>query len=119
VRTTGTDAIVSLGVAGEQTASLPPGDSAGTITLARATTNLRLRRDLTPRVSVTSETTYQPALTDSDDYTILSINALKMRLARFAALTLTFRDNYDNRAVARGARVNNDGELLVGLLTTF
>lgn len=35
------------------------------------------------------------------------------------ALTLTLRENYDNRAVARGARVNDDGELLVGLLITF
>jgi hypothetical protein len=119
VRTTATDAIFSVGVAGEQTISLPPGDSAGATTLARATTNLRLRRDFTPRVTFTSETSYQPALTTGNDYTILSINALKMRLARFAALTLTFRDNYDSRAVARGARVNNDGELLLGLLTTF
>jgi len=119
VRTTASDAIVSVGVSGEQTVSLPPGDSAGATTLARATTSLRLRRDFTPRVTFTSETSYQPALTTGNDYTILSINALKMRIARFAALTLTFRDNYDSRAVTRGARVNNDGELLIGLLTTF
>lgn len=119
VRTTATDAIVSAGVLAERTVALPPGDTLGAETLARATTSLRLRRDLSSRVSVTSETTYQPALTAGNDYTILSISALKMRLARFAALTLTFRDNYDSRAAARGARVNNDGELLVGLLTTF
>ena len=119
VRTTGTDAIVSIGIAAERTAALPPGDSLGVETLARGSTTFRLRRDLSSRVTVTSETAYQPALTVGDDYTILSINTLKMRLARFAALTLTFRDNYDNRAVARGARVNNDVELLVGLLTTF
>ncbi|MEX2154475.1 MAG: DUF481 domain-containing protein [Gemmatimonadaceae bacterium] len=118
-RTTGTDAILSAGVAGERTSAIPPGDSLGVETLARAITSLRLRRDLTSRVTVTNETTYQPALTSGNDYTILSISALKMRLARFAALTLTFRDNYDSRAVLRGARVNNDGELLVGLLTTF
>lgn len=119
VRTTATDAIFSAGVAGERTEAMPPGDSLGAKTLARATTSLRLRRDLSPRVTVTSETTYQPSITTGNDYTVLSINTLKMRLARFAALTLTFRDNYDNQAVARGARVNNDGELLVGLLTTF
>jgi hypothetical protein len=119
VRTTATDAIFSIGVAGERTEALPPGDTAEAKTLARGTSSFRLRRDLTPRLTITSETTYQPALTESDDFTILSINALKIRLARFAALTVTFRDNYDNQAVTRGARVNNDGELLVGLLTSF
>lgn len=119
VRTTATDAIFSIGVAGERTEALPPGDTAEAKTLARGTSSFRLRRDLTSRLTVTSETTYQPALTESDDFTILSINALKIRLARFAALTVTFRDNYDNQAVTRGARVNNDGELLVGLLTSF
>lgn len=119
VRTTATDLIFSAGAGGEQTASLPPGDSAGVTTLARGTTTLRVRRDVTPRMSFASETTYGPALTVGDDFTILSVNTLKTRLARFAALTLTFRDNYDSKAVLRGARVYNDGELLVGLLTTF
>jgi hypothetical protein len=119
VRTSGTDAILSMGVAGERTHVLPPAATVSPRTLARGTTNLRLRRDLSPRVTVTSETSYQPALDAGDDYIVLSINTLKMKLARFAALTFTFRDNYDNRAVARGARVNNDGEVLVGLLTTF
>jgi hypothetical protein len=119
VRTPGTDVILSLGAAGESTTPLPPGDSLGTITLARGNTTLRVRRDFTPTMSFTTETAYQPALTDSDDYTITSINTLKMKLSRFAALTLSFRDNFDNQAIRRGARVKNDGELLVGLLTTF
>lgn len=119
LRTTATDAIFSAGAGGEQTLALPPGDSAGTKTLARGTTTLKIRRDFTPRMTFTTETTYGPALTTADDYTVLSVNTLKTRLASFAALTLTFRDNYDSRARARGAREYNDGELLVGLLTTF
>lgn len=119
VRTPGTDVIISVGAAGESTTPLPPGDTLGTITLARGNTTLRVRRDFSPTMSFTTETAYQPALTDSDDYTITSLNTLKMKLSRFAALTLSFRDNFDNQAVRRGARVKNDGELLVGLLTTF
>lgn len=119
VRTPGTDVILSVGAAGEGTTPLPPGDTLGTVTLARGNSTLRIRRDLTPRVTFTTETAYQPALTASGDYTITSLNTLKMRLARFAALTLSFRDNYDSQAVLRGARVKNDGEVLVGLLTTF
>jgi len=117
-RTPATDVIYSLGVAGERTAALPPGDSVAPKTLARATTTMKVRRDFTPRMSATHETTYNPALS-SNDYTIVSITTVKSRLASFAALTFTFRDNYDSRAVRRGARVNNDGEILVGLLTTF
>jgi hypothetical protein len=45
--------------------------------------------------------------------------SIESRLARFAGLSVTFRDNYDSKAILRGARTNNDGEVLVGLLTTF
>ena len=62
---------------------------------------------------------YQPAFRPTSDNTIVSVTTLRTRLSSFAALTLTFRDNYDSRAMLRGARVNNDGELLVGLLTSF
>lgn len=114
-----TDVIFSLGANGERTQALPPGDSLGATTLARGYTNLRLRRELSSRVSFTSESAYQPALTESGDYTIQSVNALKVKLARFAGLTFIFRDNYDSKSVSRGARTNNDVELLMGILTTF
>jgi hypothetical protein len=121
VRTAGTDVIVSLGAAGEQTTPLvqagaPPREP---VTLARGSSELRIRRAFSPSVTFTSETKYQPALAEPADYTVTSVNTLKVRLASFAALTLSVRDNYDNQAMARGARVNNDGEVLVGVLTSF
>jgi len=121
VRRPGTDVIFSVSAAGERTEPLMPAGAPAVeaTTLARGSSELRLRREFSPTVGFTMETRYQPALTEPDDYTITSINTLKVRLARFAALTLTVRDNYDNQAVTRGARVNNDGEVLVGLLTTF
>lgn len=117
VATGGTDVVLSVGAAGEHT--LPIADTLSTTTLARGNTTLRLRREFSSRVTMTNETVYQPALHPTSDYTIVSVTALQTRLARFAALTLSFRDSYDSRAVTRGARVNNDGELLVGLLTSF
>lgn len=114
-----TDVIFSLGANGERTLALPPGDSLGSTTLARGFSSLRLRRELSSRVSFTSESAYQPALTESGDYTIQSVNAFKVKLARFAGLTFIFRDNYDSKSVLRGARTNNDVELLMGILTTF
>lgn len=119
VRTAGTDVILSIGAAGERTMPLFRTPTVGVTTLARGSTALRIRRAFTPSVTFTSESEYQPALVERADYTIVSVNSLKTRLARFVALTLTLRESYDNRAVARGARVNNDGEFVVGLLTTF
>jgi hypothetical protein len=119
VRDSATDVIMSAGVNGERTVALAPGDTAGPITLARGSTSLRLRRIFNPRITMASETSYSPALTESGDYTIASLTSMKVKLARFAGLTLSFRDGYDSRARARGARSNNDGEILVGILTTF
>jgi uncharacterized protein DUF481 len=118
IRNPATDVIFSLGANGERTEPLLP-STQGTTTLARGIASLRLRRELTPRVSLTNESAYQPALTEGGDYTIQSVTALKMKLGRVAGLSLTFRDNYDSKSVARGARTNNDGEVLVGILTTF
>jgi hypothetical protein len=114
-----TDVIFSLGANGERTQALPPGDSLGANTLARGYSGLRLRRELTSRVSFTSESSYEPALTEGGDYTIKTVNAFKVKLARFAGLTFLFRDNYDSKSISRGARTNNDVELLMGILTTF
>jgi hypothetical protein len=119
IRDSLTDLILSVGVSGERTMSLPPGDTAGVVTLARGSTRLRLRRVFNSRVSLTSENAYSPALTESGDYTILSLTTLKVKLASFASLTLSLRDGYDSRAVRRGARSNNEGQVLAGLLTTF
>ena len=120
IRSVATDVIASAGVDAEQTVPLPtalvPGDKT---TLARGLTNLRLRRVFSPSLSAASEASYAPALTDFGDYTLLSLTSLKMSLSRTAGLTLTFRDGFDSRAVSRGARSNNDGELLLGVLTTF
>lgn len=119
LKTDDTEILARTGVASERTASLPPGDSLGIRTLGRGVTALRIRRDFNERVGFTSENSYQPALTFTGDYTILTVNVLKLEMASFAALTLSLRDAYDSRAVLRGARTNNDGELLVGILTTF
>lgn len=117
IETGGTEVVLSVGAAGENTR--PIGDTLTSTTLVRGNTAVRLRRDFSATVSLTNETAYQPAFRPTSDYTIVSVTALRTRLSSFAALTLTFRDNYDSRAVLRGARVNNDGELLVGLLTSF
>jgi hypothetical protein len=119
IRTAQTDVIASAGIDGERTTPLSTGNAPGSTTLARGNTSLRLRRDFNPTMSASSETSYSPALSDFGDYTILSVTALKMKLTSTAGLTLSFRDGFDSRAVARGARSNNDGEILVGVLTTF
>jgi hypothetical protein len=119
IRTKSTELAARVGALSERTAALPPGDSLGLETIQRAMGSLRWKREFSERVSLTSENVYQPALSFSGDWTLVSVSALRVKLARFAALTTTFRDSYDSRAMLRGARTNNDGELLLGILTTF
>lgn len=119
IRNDQTELIGSLGAAAEQTLALPPGDSAGAVTRARGLSSLKWRRDIGARLSVTSEGAYQPALGVGGDYTLTGSTTFKLKLASFAALTVGIRDNYDSMSRLRGARTNNDGELLFGILTTF
>jgi len=119
-RTPSTDAIFSAGIVVEYTAALPGVNVAGPVTLARGTSSFRFRHNLSDRVTLTNDTSYEPALERRrSDYTVISQTSTRVKLATSAALTVSFRDSYDSRARGRGARTNNDGELLFGLLTTF
>lgn len=118
VRSPATDVILSVGVLGERTRVLnaPPGvDEVG---VARGLTTIRLRREFSDRVSFTSESGYQPVLRALEQYTFNSDNSLQFKVSKRMSFTLSLRDSYDSEARSRGARTNNDGELVVGVLTT-
>ena len=67
------------------------------------------------RVSLAHTTFYKPVVTDFGRYVITSITQARYSVASAVGLTATFIDNYDSEAGARGARVNNDGQLLLGV----
>ncbi len=87
---------------------------------ARWSTRLRGRRSLSDgRVTLQTETHYQPRFDKADDFTLTSTSSLGVRLNEVVSLKLTFVDNYDSGAVERGARTNNDGQLFFSVLSAF
>lgn len=88
--------------------------------LARWSARLRLRRSLAEeRLSLQSETQYRPEFDRLGDFTLSSTSSVGFELNRTVTLKLTFVDNYDSEARARGADSNNDGQILFSVLSSF
>lgn len=118
VRTETSRADISIALLGERT-YLPPDVPDETETLLRWSARGRYRRQMNERVRVTHETFYAPVTNDFDRYTITSTTSIAIRLAQHADLNFSFIDNYDSEAKKRGARANNDGQLVLGIATAF
>lgn len=87
--------------------------------LLRGSARLRAEHALNQHVRFTSETTYQPALRSFDRFTVQSLTSLAYQMHRLLAFTVSLRDSYDSDARTRGARENNEGEVVLGLQTKF
>ena len=88
-------------------------------TLLRGSARFRAEHAINDHVRFTSETTYQPALRELDRFTVQSLTSLGYQMHRLLALTVSLRDSYDSDARTRGARENNEGEVVLGLQTKF
>lgn len=88
--------------------------------LARWSFRARARRSWDEgRLTFSSESSYRPEFSHWDDFTFTSTTSVGFRLNETLGLKLTFVDTYDSEAEARGARTNNDGQVLASLLATF
>ena len=119
VRTERTAVDFSLAVLAER--SLLP-DTAGPRieeTQARYSARFRVNRSIGERVTASHETFYRPEVRDVSRFTFTSRTSIAMKVAEALAFQASFIDNHDSEARARGARTNNDGELLFGLALTL
>ncbi len=89
--------------------------------LARWSVRFRAKRSLLDdgRFTLSEETWYRPQVDVPSEFTLTSTTGLSYQLNDVIALKLTFADAYDSQAVARGARTNNDGQLLFSVLSSF
>ena len=87
--------------------------------IARWSARLRATHELTDRMDFRSETFYRPAFDAFGEFTFSTSTSIGFRAASFLQLRLTFQDNYDSEARARGARTNNEGEVVIGLASEF
>lgn len=112
---------LSVAVLAERT--LPSEDASATADDrldARWSTRLRARHDLSEgRVTLQTETHYQPRFDRIDDFTMSSTSSVAFRVTEVLSLKLTFVDNYDSEALDRGASTNNDGQVFFSVLSAF
>ncbi|MEZ4416328.1 MAG: DUF481 domain-containing protein [Gemmatimonadota bacterium] len=90
-------------------------------TVARGSIELNLQRRVgdEDRVRLSNNTSYGPRVGRFEDYTMKSVTSAAFRVSETLHLKLSFVDSFDSGARNRGARSNNDGELVLSLTTTF
>jgi hypothetical protein len=71
------------------------------------------------RVVIAAEMEYNPVFDQFENYTVLAEGSVAFQLSEIVSLKLSVVDNYDSRAKTRGARGNNDGRVLFGVLSAF
>lgn len=98
----------------------PAGAGRDAVDLVRWSARLRGRRSAKEgRLTLESETFVRPRVTDLAEFTLTSTNAVGLVLSDRLTLKLSFLDSFDSEAEERGARSNNDGQLLLSCVTVL
>lgn len=119
VRNDATDANFSLALLGEKTISSGEQPAGLQTTILRWAATAKVRHKIDDKLSVTTESVYRPSAPELSQFTFTNTTALQYQMNHDVGLTVSLLDNYDSEAVRRGARDNNDGQLLFGVMTTF
>lgn len=91
-----------------------------TETLARWSWRFRARRSIDDdRVTFESTTFYRPVADDFGRYVVETTNSAAYGITENVRFKVSLVDVYDSEAEDRGARSNNDGQLLVSLVGSF
>lgn len=120
-RTKDAEASVSLAALAEYTVPRlePAAPDTGAAWRARWSLRVRGRSQITKTTRFSHTTFYQPQVAHASRYTIRSMTTVAASLTSRTSLTLTFNDVYDSESRERGARTNNDGQLLFGVNAAF
>lgn len=87
--------------------------------LVRWSARFRAKHDVNSHLTLRTETYYRPEVRSAGRFTMTSTSSVGYRMKKWATLQLSFLDSYDSEARGRGARTNNDGQMVVGVMTTF
>ena len=71
------------------------------------------------RLTIESDISMEPELKRFSNLTLSSRQSVSLQLSQSIAIQFSFVDSYDSGAQARGARSNNDGQVLFSLVSTF
>ena len=119
VRNDATDANFSLALLGEKTISSGAQPAGLQTTLVRWAATAQIKHKIDDKLSVSTETVYRPSAPELAQFTFTNTTAFQYQMNTSVGLTVSLLDNYDSEAMRRGARSNNDGQLLFGVMTTF
>jgi len=119
VKRDGLSSDLSIALLAERTVTAPSDTEHVESAYARYSARYRFERKIDDRVTVSLLTFYRPELKVMRRFTSTVNVAGTYKLARALALKASFVDNYDSEARGRGARSNNDGDVLFGLMATF
>jgi Protein of unknown function, DUF481 len=114
-QTDATGASLSLSLSAEHTV---PMDSTVTFPdqwIARFSWVAKFHHSFDDRVDFTHSTSWQPAAHSVSQYLVASSTELRFKMNTAVSLSVAFTDSYDSAAMSRGARTNNDGEMLFGI----
>lgn len=120
LRNENTDLNVSLGLLGERL--VPRENAAAAVaeqSLARWSLRGKLRHMLGQRTRVAHTTFWRPDAHRASEFLVQSQTDVEVKASQKVALTLSLLHNYDSEAMARGARTNTDGQMLVGATATW
>jgi hypothetical protein len=87
--------------------------------LVRWSARFRARHDVNSHLTLRTETYYRPEVRSAGRFTMTSTSSVGYKMRKWATLQLSFHDSYDSEARGRGARTNNDGQMVVGVMTAF
>lgn len=111
---------MSVALLAEQTKFRGVVDGTGSETRARWSSRLRAERDLIERrVSASTVNFYRPVIDDPGEFVFESQSSVAFDVSQVITLKISLVDTYDTSAVERGARSNNDGQLLFSILSSF
>jgi hypothetical protein len=109
----------ALAILAEQTYKNTEDDGDGEL-LARWTGAFNLRRSFAgERTIFEAKANYNPVFAQLANYTVDAETSLAFKLSEIISLKLSVVDKYDSRAKDRGARDNNDGQVLFSVLASF
>jgi hypothetical protein len=119
LRDSASDIRFSAGFLGEHTVpstnrTLSPDEN-----FARWTGRVKLLQKVDDKLTLTHETFYQPRATEISVFTVASTSALTYQMSKAVGVQMSLTDNYDSGATDRGARSNNDGQMVFGVLGKF
>lgn len=114
-----TEANVSLAMLAERLRPTALSPDSAIVSAARWSGRARFKHQFDPRLKLSHTTFWQPRVTDLESYTVNSTSELSLAVRHSTSFTVSYLALYDSAARDRGARSNNDAQLLFGVRTGF